>query len=90
MDIPEDISHQDIITALDSLERLKEQEADSNHKESIERIRQLIKGIFEFERDKPTNEDLKITRDVIDSIDSERQSWHDEEYVKEQKEIGLS
>lgn len=90
MELPDGLSEEDALTALDAVAKLKNNETDHDHVGILESVRELIVGVFAVERDDPTEEELQTLIEVLEAIDPEEQRYSDEEWVEMYREEGVN
>jgi hypothetical protein len=82
------MKEQKVRTAIETLEKFKQHEGDNAHKKDLEKVKQMVRGVYEEYDEPPTEEELLILEQVLEEIDSEEQWWHDKEEVEELVRIG--
>lgn len=76
-------------TAITGLEKFKQQEEDGGHKDSLENVIQMVRGVYDHYDEPPSKEELETVEEVLEAIDPESQWWHEDEYVEDKVGRGL-
>lgn len=75
--------------AIQTLQKYKMQESDSDHRAALEDYQEMIAGIYDLDYVPPRTEELNKALTVVQAIDPEAQNWHDEEYVRKNKRFAV-